>query len=164
VLDDGRLTDGQGRTVDFRNTLLILTSNLGTGSLTSDLPEEMRRDAVMGAVRDHFKPEFLNRLDDIVIFESLTTEDLTRIVDIQLAALSERLANRRLTLEVTEAAREWLAINGFDPLYGARPLRRLVQTAIGDTLAKALLAGEIRDGQTVTVDALEDRSGLTLGS
>jgi ATP-dependent Clp protease ATP-binding subunit ClpB len=164
VLDDGRLTDGQGRTVDFRNTLLILTSNLGTSSITSDLPDEMRRDAVMGAVRVHFKPEFLNRLDDIVVFESLTTDDLTRIVDIQLAALSARLATRRLTLDVSAAAREWLAINGFDPLYGARPLRRLVQSAIGDTLAKALLGGEVRDGQTVKVDALEDRSGLTVGA
>jgi ATP-dependent Clp protease ATP-binding subunit ClpB len=163
VLDDGRLTDGQGRTVDFRNTLLILTSNLGTSALVTDLPEQLKRDAVMGAVRDHFKPEFLNRLDDIVIFESLTTEDLTRIVDIQLGALAARLATRRLTLDVTAAAREWLALNGFDPLYGARPLRRLVQTSIGDTLAKALLAGEVRDGQTVTVDALPDRSGLAVG-
>jgi ATP-dependent Clp protease ATP-binding subunit ClpB len=117
----------------------------------------------MGAVRDHFKPEFLNRLDDIVIFEALTTEDLTQIVDIQLAALSQRLAARRLTIEVTDAAREWLALNGFDPLYGARPLRRLVQTSIGDALAKALLSGEVRDGQTVKVDALPDRSGLSLG-
>ena len=107
----------------------------------------------MGAVREHFKPEFLNRLDDIVVFDSLSTEDLTQIVDIQLDALSKRLASRRLTLEVTDAAREWLALNGFDPLYGARPLRRLVQSAIGDALAKALLAGEIRDGQTVRVDA-----------
>jgi ATP-dependent Clp protease ATP-binding subunit ClpB len=163
VLDDGRLTDGQGRTVDFRNTLLVLTSNLGSGSLISDLPDELKRDAVMGAVRDHFKPEFLNRLDDIVVFESLTTEDLTKIVDIQLAALAERLATRRLTLEVTDAAREWLAMNGFDPLYGARPLRRLVQTSIGDTLAKALLSGEVRDGQTVKVDALPDLSGLVVG-
>jgi ATP-dependent Clp protease ATP-binding subunit ClpB len=164
VLDDGRLTDGQGRTVDFRNTILVLTSNLGSASLMTDLPDELKRDAVMGIVRDHFKPEFLNRLDDIVVFESLTTEDLTKIVDIQLAALSTRLATRRLTLEVTPAAREWLALNGFDPLYGARPLRRLVQTAIGDTLAKALLNGEVRDGQTVKVDALPDRSGLTVGS
>jgi ATP-dependent Clp protease ATP-binding subunit ClpB len=164
VLDDGRLTDGQGRTVDFRNTLLILTSNLGSISLVSDLPDELKRDAVLGAVREHFKPEFLNRLDDIVVFESLTTEDLTRIVDIQLDALSARLASRRLTLDVTEAAREWLALNGFDPLYGARPLRRLVQTSIGDALAKALLSGEVRDGQTVEVDALEDRSGLRIGS
>jgi ATP-dependent Clp protease ATP-binding subunit ClpB len=163
VLDDGRLTDGQGRTVDFRNALLILTSNLGSGSLMGDLPEDLKRDAVMGAVREHFKPEFLNRLDDIVVFDSLSTEDLTRIVDIQLDALSNRLASRRLTLEVTDAAREWLALNGFDPLYGARPLRRLVQSAIGDALAKALLNGEVRDGQTVEVDAEADRSGLALG-
>ncbi len=162
VLDDGRLTDGQGRTVDFRNTLLILTSNLGSAALVMDLPDEAKREAVLATVRDHFKPEFLNRLDDIVVFDALTTDDLTRIVDIQLAALSERLAARRLALEVTDAAREWLAINGFDPLYGARPLRRLVQTSIGDALARALLAGEIRDGQTVRVDALDDRSGLAL--
>jgi ATP-dependent Clp protease ATP-binding subunit ClpB len=164
VLDDGRLTDGQGRTVDFRNTLLILTSNLGSIALIGDLPDELKRDAVMGAVRDHFKPEFLNRLDDIVVFDSLSTEDLTHIVDIQLAALSARLAARRLTLDVTDAAREWLAMNGFDPLYGARPLRRLVQTAIGDTLAKELLNGEVRDGQTVKVDASPDRSGLFVGA
>jgi len=130
----------------------------------TDLPDELKRDAVMGIVRDHFKPEFLNRLDDIVVFESLTTEDLTKIVDIQLGALQQRLATRRLTLEVTDAAREWLALNGFDPLYGARPLRRLVQTSIGDALAKALLAGQVRDGQTVRVDAAEDRSGLSLGT
>jgi ATP-dependent Clp protease ATP-binding subunit ClpB len=164
VLDDGRLTDGQGRTVDFRNTLLILTSNLGSTALIGDLPDELKRDAVMGAVRDHFKPEFLNRLDDIVVFDALTTEDLTKIVDIQLGALSARLAGRRLSLDVTDAAREWLALNGFDPLYGARPLRRLVQTAIGDTLAKELLNGEVRDGQTVRVDALPDRSGLVVGA
>jgi len=162
VLDDGRLTDGQGRTVDFRNVLLVLTSNLGSHALVSDLPEQLKRDAVMAVVREHFKPEFLNRLDDIVVFESLNTEDLTRIVDIQVAALAVRLQARRLTLEVTDAAREWLALNGFDPLYGARPLRRLVQTAIGDALARSLLAGEIRDGQTVLVDALEDRSGLSV--
>ncbi len=164
VLDDGRLTDGQGRTVDFRNTLLVLTSNLGSAALMTDLPDEAKRDAVLAFVREHFKPEFLNRLDDIVVFESLTTEDLTRIVDIQVDALAARLATRRLTLDVTDAAREWLAINGFDPLYGARPLRRLVQTAIGDTLAKALLSGEVRDGQTVKVDALDDRSGLRVGA
>jgi ATP-dependent Clp protease ATP-binding subunit ClpB len=126
------------------------------------LSDELKRDAVMGAVRGHFKPEFLNRLDDIVIFDSLSTEDLTKIVDIQVQALSARLAARRLTLEVSAAAREWLAINGFDPLYGARPLRRLVQTSIGDALARELLAGQIRDGQTVLVDALDDRSGLTV--
>jgi len=162
VLDDGRLTDGQGRTVDFRNVILVLTSNLGSQALVSGLPDELKHDAVMGIVREHFKPEFLNRLDDIVVFDSLTTEDLTKIVDIQVAALAKRLAARRLSLEVSDAAREWLALNGFDPLYGARPLRRLVQSAIGDALAHSLLAGEIRDGQAVLVDALEDRSGLTV--
>ncbi|HZZ97939.1 MAG TPA: AAA family ATPase, partial [Jatrophihabitantaceae bacterium] len=165
VLDDGRLTDGQGRTVDFRNTILVLTSNLGSAALVGDvLTDELKRDAVLAAVRDHFKPEFLNRLDDIVVFDTLSTEDLTQIVDIQLGALGTRLAARRLTLQVTDAAREWLALNGYDPLYGARPLRRLVQTSIGDTLARSLLAGDIRDGQTVTVDALEDRSGLQVSA
>jgi ATP-dependent Clp protease ATP-binding subunit ClpB len=163
VLDDGRLTDGQGRTVDFRNTILVLTSNLGSSALVGDaFTDELKRDAVLAAVREHFKPEFLNRLDDIVVFDSLSTEDLGRIVDIQVGALAARLAARRLTLDVTAAAREWLALNGYDPLYGARPLRRLVQTAIGDNLAKELLAGEIRDGQTVVVDAKQDRSGLTV--
>ncbi len=162
VLDDGRLTDGQGRTVDFRNTILVLTSNLGSQVLVADLPDELKRDEVMAVVRGHFKPEFLNRLDDIVVFDALTTEDLTRIVDIQVATLATRLGARRLTLEVTDAAREWLAINGFDPLYGARPLRRLVQTSIGDQLARELLAGEVRDGQSVVVDARDDRSGLTV--
>jgi ATP-dependent Clp protease ATP-binding subunit ClpB len=165
VLDDGRLTDGQGRTVDFRNTILVLTSNLGSSIIAGEvLSDELKRDTVMAAVREHFKPEFLNRLDDIVIFESLTTEDLTRIVDIQLAALERRLVERRLTLDVTEGAREWLALNGFDPLYGARPLRRLVQTSIGDALARKIIAGEIRDGETVRVDALEDRSGLAVSA
>ncbi len=160
VLDDGRLTDGQGRTVDFRNAILIMTSNLGSQALVSGLPDAAKKDAVLQVVRDHFKPEFLNRLDDIVVFESLGTEELTRIVDIQITQLARRLESRRLTLDVTPGAKEWLALNGFDPLYGARPLRRLVQTAIGDALAKALLRGEIRDGQTVVVDVREDRSGL----
>jgi ATP-dependent Clp protease ATP-binding subunit ClpB len=159
VLDDGRLTDGQGRTVDFRNTILVLTSNLGSQALLGDLTGTERRDAVMAAVRTHFKPEFLNRLDDIVVFQSLSTDELTSIVDIQLDALSRRLAGRRLTLKVSDGAREWLAMNGFDPLYGARPLRRLVQTAIGDQLAKALLAGEITDGDTVRVDLSGDPLG-----
>ena len=163
VLDDGRLTDGQGRTVDFRNVILVLTSNLGSQVLISDLPEELKRDSVIEVVRGHFKPEFLNRLDDIVVFDSLTTEDLAKIVDIQVNSLAERLAGRRLTLQVTAAAREWLALNGFDPLYGARPLRRLVQTSIGDALAKELLAGQVRDGQKVLVDVREDRSGLDVG-
>ena len=163
VLDDGRLTDGQGRTVDFRNVILILTSNLGSQILVSDLPEESKKDAVLELVRGHFKPEFLNRLDDIVVFDPLTTEELAGIVDVQLAALQQRLAGRRLTLEVSEAAREWLALNGFDPLYGARPLRRLVQTAIGDRLARALIAGEISDGQTVPIDVSADKTELLVG-
>jgi ATP-dependent Clp protease ATP-binding subunit ClpB len=164
VLDDGRLTDGQGRTVDFRNVILVLTSNLGSQVLVGELPEDVKRETVMNVVREHFKPEFLNRLDDIVVFDSLTTEELTKIVDIQVAALARRLGSRRLTLDVTEGAREWLAINGFDPVYGARPLRRLVQTAIGDALARKLLAGEIRDGQTVRVDMLDDRSALAVSA
>ncbi len=157
VLDDGRLTDGQGRTVDFRNTILVLTSNLGsTGGQILD--DTARKDVVMAAVQRHFKPEFLNRLDDIVVFHALSTEELTRIVDIQLDVLRRRLAKRRLTLDVSDAAREWLALNGFDPMYGARPLRRLVQSAIGDQLAKELLAGDVREGDTVRVD-LDPRAG-----
>jgi ATP-dependent Clp protease ATP-binding subunit ClpB len=169
VLDDGRLTDGQGRTVDFRNTILVLTSNLGSQILVEGnggLDDKARKEAVLRAVRGHFKPEFLNRLDDIVVFQALSTEELTHIVDIQLGLLGRRLAARRLTLDVSPAAREWLAINGFDPLYGARPLRRLVQSAIGDALAKALLAGEITDGDTVRVDlagSMLDGSGSTAG-
>jgi ATP-dependent Clp protease ATP-binding subunit ClpB len=160
VLDDGRLTDGQGRTVDFRNTILILTSNLGSQIIADQsIPEERRRQAVLDVVRAHFKPEFLNRLDDVVVFRALGTEELTGIVDIQISLLAHRLAARRLTLTVTDAAREWLAINGFDPVYGARPLRRLVQSAIGDQLARALLAGEIRDGDTVVVDVGDEFAG-----
>ena len=153
VLDDGRLTDGQGRTVDFRNTILILTSNLGSQALMDPtLTTEQQRNAVMAVVRASFKPEFLNRLDDMVVFESLTLEDLASIVDIQVAALARRLADRRITLEVEPAAREWLADHGFDPLYGARPLRRLIQTSIGDPLARGILSGEFRDGSVVAVD------------
>jgi ATP-dependent Clp protease ATP-binding subunit ClpB len=156
VLDDGRLTDGQGRTVDFRNTILVLTSNLGSQAIADEeMDERQRRDSVLALVQRHFKPEFLNRLDDIVVFHSLGTEQLTSIVDIQIDRLAKRLAARRLTLDVTPGAREWLALNGFDPVYGARPLRRLVQSAIGDQLAKQLLAGEIRDGDTVRVDISE---------
>ncbi|MGW4482413.1 ATP-dependent chaperone ClpB [Amycolatopsis sp. NPDC004368] len=165
VLDDGRLTDGQGRTVDFRNTILILTSNLGSQAIADpSLDEAQRRDAVLEVVQRQFKPEFLNRLDDIVVFHALGTEQLTSIVDIQVARLSARLAQRRLHLEVTDGAREWLALNGFDPIYGARPLRRLVQSAIGDQLAKKLLSGDIRDGDTVRVDipALEAGDTLTV--
>ncbi|WP_027342919.1 ATP-dependent chaperone ClpB [Hamadaea tsunoensis] len=161
VLDDGRLTDGQGRTVDFRNTILILTSNLGS-QLISDptLGEEQRRDAVMATVRTHFKPEFLNRLDDIVVFHALSQNDLAYIVGIQIERLRRRLADRRLTLDVSEEALAWLAGHGYDPIYGARPLRRLVQSSIGDQLARRLLAGEVRDGDTVHVDREGD--GLAL--
>jgi ATP-dependent Clp protease ATP-binding subunit ClpB len=153
VLDDGRLTDGQGRTVDFRNTILVLTSNLGS-SYTTDplLTPDQRRDKVMDVVRQTFKPEFVNRLDDVVVFDALGSAELTRIVDLQIASLAKRLLDRRLTLTVTAAAKEWLSLTGYDPVYGARPLRRLVQKAIGDRLAKALLAGEIRDGDEVVID------------
>jgi ATP-dependent Clp protease ATP-binding subunit ClpB len=163
VLDDGRLTDGQGRTVDFRNAILVLTSNLGS-SVISDftLSEEERREEVMATVRSHFKPEFLNRLDDIVVFHALTAQDLAAIVDIQLSRLRNRLADRRLTLEVTDSALHWLGERGYDPIYGARPLRRLVQSAIGDSLAKALLAGEIVDGDTVIVDLSDGKDGLSV--
>jgi ATP-dependent Clp protease ATP-binding subunit ClpB len=161
VLDDGRLTDGQGRTVDFRNTLLILTSNLGSAYLVDpSLSPDVRKESVMGAVRGHFKPEFLNRLDEIVIFDALTKDDLAHIVDLQLALLEKRLAVRRITITVTEDARAWLADTGYDPAYGARPLRRLIQTAIGDPLAKLLIAGEVVDGGQVSVDRGPD--GLTL--
>jgi ATP-dependent Clp protease ATP-binding subunit ClpB len=164
VLDDGRLTDGQGRTVDFRNTILVMTSNLGSTAIADPgLSERQRYDAVMAVVRQHFKPEFLNRLDDVVVFHGLSTEELTLIVDIQVRRLATRLAARRLTLDVTDAAKEWLAMNGFDPVYGARPLRRLVQSAIGDQLARELLAGEIRDGDTVRVDLDPTAEGGTGG-
>jgi ATP-dependent Clp protease ATP-binding subunit ClpB len=165
VLDDGRLTDGQGRTVDFRNAILILTSNLGSAFI-SDLTfsPEIRRESVMAAVRDAFKPEFLNRLDDVLVFESLDKSALVTIVDLQLQRLAKRLADRRLTLTVTDAAKSWLADRGFDPVYGARPLRRLVQTAVGDQLARSLLAGEIRDGDEVVVDLDLDGTELSVAS
>ncbi len=147
VLDDGRLTDGQGRTVDFRNTLLILTSNLGSAYLVDPtLETDEKRESVLAIVRASFKPEFLNRLDEIVIFDALSKDDLAHIVDLQLGLLEKRLAARRIDIEVTDAAREWLADTGYDPAYGARPLRRLIQTAIGDPLARLLLAGEVVDG------------------
>jgi ATP-dependent Clp protease ATP-binding subunit ClpB len=163
VLDDGRLTDGQGRTVDFRNTILIMTSNLGSQFLVDPaLDNGARRDAVLSAVRANFKPEFLNRLDDVIIFDALSTEELTKIVDLQIDRLARRLADRRLTLTVTDAAREWLALTGYDPAYGARPLRRLVQSSIGDQLARELLGGEIRDGDEVVVDVDEAADTLTV--
>jgi ATP-dependent Clp protease ATP-binding subunit ClpB len=163
VLDDGRLTDGHGRTVDFRNTILILTSNLGSQFLVdASLTEDDKRDAVMAAVRAAFKPEFLNRLDEIVLFDPLGSEELGHIVGLQIDALAQRLAQRRIQVEVSDAAKEWLAMTGFDPAYGARPLRRLVQSAIGDTLSRALLAGEVADGDTVLVDLDDANDRLTV--
>ena len=153
VLDDGRLTDGQGRTVDFKNTILIMTSNLGSQFLVNeDMDADAKKKAVMDAVHMNFKPEFLNRLDDIVMFHPLTREELGGIVDIQMAGVAQRLTDRRITLDVTDSAREWLANTGYDPAYGARPLRRLVQTEVGDQLARMLLAGKVHDGDTVLVD------------
>ncbi|GGD08203.1 ATP-dependent chaperone ClpB [Nocardioides daphniae] len=162
VLDDGRLTDGQGRTVDFRNTILILTSNLGSQFLVDPLLDaEVKKEQVMGVVRASFKPEFLNRLDEIVTFSALSQDELTHIVDLQLALLEKRLAVRRITIDVTDEARSWLASTGYDPAYGARPLRRLIQTAIGDPLARMLIAGEVADGGRVTVARGDDGLELT---
>ncbi|MDX2825728.1 ATP-dependent chaperone ClpB [Streptomyces ipomoeae] len=162
VLDDGRLTDGQGRTVDFRNTILILTSNLGSQFLVEPTTsEDVKRQQVLEVVRASFKPEFLNRLDDLVVFSALSKAELERIAGLQIDRLAKRLAERRLTLEVTPEALAWLADEGNDPAYGARPLRRLVQTAIGDRLAKEILAGEVKDGDTVRVDAFGE--GLIVG-
>jgi ATP-dependent Clp protease ATP-binding subunit ClpB len=164
VLDDGRLTDGQGRTVDFRNTILVLTSNLGSQFIADPTfgDETAKREAVLAAVRSAFKPEFLNRLDDVIVFDALSNTELAQIVDLQIERLAERLAGRRLTLTVTPAAREWLAMTGFDPVYGARPLRRLVQSAVGDQLARALLSAEIVDGDEVRVDVDANRDALTV--
>ena len=153
VLDDGRLTDGQGRTVDFKNTILIMTSNLGSQFLVNQgMDADAKKKAVMDAVHMNFKPEFLNRLDEIVMFHPLTREELGGIVNIQVAQVASRLTDRRIKLDVTDAAREWLANTGYDPAYGARPLRRLVQTEVGDQLARMLLAGKVHDGDTVLVD------------
>lgn len=153
VLDDGRLTDGQGRTVDFRNTILILTSNLGSQFLMDPAtPAEQKKQQVLDVVRSSFKPEFLNRLDDLVVFSALSGDELAHIAELQIGRLAKRLADRRLTLDVTPEALAWLAVKGNDPAYGARPLRRLIQTAIGDRLAKEILSGEVRDGDTVRVD------------
>ncbi|MCH8611838.1 ATP-dependent chaperone ClpB [Arsenicicoccus dermatophilus] len=163
VLDDGRLTDGQGRTVDFRNVILVMTSNLGSQFLVDPTMEETaKREAVMTTVRSAFKPEFLNRLDETVVFEPLSTDELGHIVGLQVDEMGRRLADRRIRLEVTPAAREWLSLTGYDPAYGARPLRRLVQREIGDRLATALLSGRVRDGQTVVVDRDDDADALTL--
>ncbi|MGW3332198.1 ATP-dependent chaperone ClpB [Streptomyces rubiginosohelvolus] len=162
VLDDGRLTDGQGRTVDFRNTILILTSNLGSQFLMDPLVKpEVKKQQVLDVVRASFKPEFINRLDDLVVFSALSGDELAHIAGLQIDRLAARLAERRLTLDVTPEALAWLAQEGNDPAYGARPLRRLIQTAIGDRLAREILSGEVRDGDTVRVDRAED--GLTVG-
>lgn len=165
VLDDGRLTDGQGRTVDFRNVILILTSNLGSQFLVDqELDDDAKKQAVMNIVNTSFKPEFLNRLDDIIMFDPLSVQELSRIVDLQIASMAKRLEPRRITLNVSPAASEWLGLNGYDPAFGARPLRRLVQTEVGDRLAKGILAGTIHDGDTVRVDVNPDVTvdGLSL--
>jgi ATP-dependent Clp protease ATP-binding subunit ClpB len=163
VLDDGRLTDGQGRTVDFRNVILILTSNMGSQFLIdTDMPYEERKDKVLEVVRMQFRPEFLNRLDGMVMFEPLDREELSRIAGIQIEQLQHRLADRRIVIEMTDEAKQWLVNKGFDPVYGARPLRRLVQTAVGDKLAKAILAGEVHDGSTVLIGTEADGADLTL--
>ena len=163
VLDDGRLTDGQGRTVDFRNVILILTSNLGSQFLIDpELTEEQKRSGVLEIVRSHFKPEFLNRLDDIVVFSALSREELGAIVEINIDRLLKRLESKRIQLAITPAARSWLASEGWDPIYGARPLRRLMQQQIDDQLANLVLAGSIHDGEVVKVDLNPEKNGLTL--
>jgi len=165
VLDDGRLTDGQGRTVDFRNVILIMTSNLGSSYLVDlTVPYEQRREQVLAVVREHFRPEFLNRLDGIVTFEPLDREQLAAIALMQVDLLQKRLNDRRITLELSDSALAWLTNMGFDPIYGARPLRRLVQTAVGDKLARGILAGEIHDGDHVKVETVESGQELTLTS
>jgi len=162
VLDDGRLTDGQGRTVDFRNTILILTSNLGSQFLVDqNLDWEQKTQAVNELVRQAFKPEFVNRLDDIVIFSPLSEDDLGQIVSLYIDRLEKRLGERRLQLAVTPNARAWLAERGYDPIYGARPLRRLMQHEIDDKLARALLNGDIQDGDTVMVDLTGDELSVS---
>jgi ATP-dependent Clp protease ATP-binding subunit ClpB len=163
VLDDGRLTDGQGRTVDFRNVILILTSNLGSQFLIDpELDDAQKKEAVLGMVRAHFKPEFLNRLDDIVVFSALDKSELGQIVELNIDRLSSRLGEKRLQLAVTPAARSWLADTGFDPIYGARPLRRLMQQQIDDQLANLILAGEISDGSMVLVDYQPGETNLSV--
>jgi ATP-dependent Clp protease ATP-binding subunit ClpB len=163
VLDDGRLTDGQGRTVDFRNTIIVMTSNLGSQAFgESWLNPEQQREKVLEEVRAHFRPEFVNRVDDIIVFQPLTRADIARIVDIQVGGLASRLRERKLSIRLTDAAREYLANKGYDPTYGARPLKRLIQHEIQDPLAKELLSGNIREGDSVTVDT--DGGALVLGT
>jgi ATP-dependent Clp protease ATP-binding subunit ClpB len=163
VLDDGRLTDGQGRTVDFRNTILILTSNMGSQFLIDQSePYDVRKEQVMAVVRQHFRPEFLNRLDALVMFNPLDKAELERIARLQVEQLQKRLDDRRITLDITDEALQWLVNKGYEPAYGARPLRRLVQTAIGDPLAKEILAGDVRDGDTVVIGTVPDGAHLTV--
>jgi ATP-dependent Clp protease ATP-binding subunit ClpB len=160
VLDDGRLTDGQGRTVDFRNTLIVLTSNIGSrflGELGENEDVDSVRGPVMDEVRAHFRPEFLNRLDDIIIFHRLKRRDMAAIVDIQLGRLSKLLEDRKIVLNLDESARAWLAEKGYDPVYGARPLRRVIQREVQDPLADKMLAGEIPDGSVVKITGGTDK-------
>jgi ATP-dependent Clp protease ATP-binding subunit ClpB len=165
VLDDGRLTDSQGRTVDFRNVILILTSNLGSQFLIDqDVPFSERKAAVMEVVRQKFRPEFLNRLDAMVTFDPLDKEELRRITEIHIKQLQERLSERRITLELEAMALTWLVDRGFDPVYGARPLRRLIHTAVGDKLAMALLGGELTDGDTCVIAVADDGESLKIRS
>ena len=163
VLDDGRLTDGQGRTVDFRNSIMILTSNMGSQFLVdTDVPFDERKDQVLGVVRQQFRPEFVNRLDAMIMFNPLDRAELMRIARIQIEQLQRRLDERRISIELTEDAQQWLVNTGFDPIYGARPLRRLVQTAVGDKLAVAILSGDVKDGDSMTVGVDPDGAGLIL--
>jgi ATP-dependent Clp protease ATP-binding subunit ClpB len=156
VMEDGRMTDGQGRTVDFRNTILIMTSNIGSGWILSENDEERMSEKVMEAVRATFKPEFLNRLDEIVVFHRLTEEQIAQIVDFQLRGLRNRLADRRIELEVTDAAKAYLAHRGYDPAFGARPLRRLINKELADQISLSLLQGGYSEGDTIQVDAAPD--------
>jgi ATP-dependent Clp protease ATP-binding subunit ClpB len=165
VLDDGRLTDGQGRTVDFRNVILVLTSNMGSQYLVDlTVPFDERKQQVLAIVRQQFRPEFLNRLDAMVMFEPLDHEQLSKVASIQMAQLQARLDDRRISIELTDEAMQWLVNRGFDPIYGARPLRRLVQTAVGDKLARGILSGDIRDGDSVLVSTIPDGTGLVVAT
>jgi ATP-dependent Clp protease ATP-binding subunit ClpB len=164
LLDDGRLTDGQGRTVDFTNSVLIMTSNLGSEFIQPDLPDEVVEERVMRAVQAHFRPEFLNRVDDVIVFSRLTREQIRQIVDIQLELLKRRLADRRITLELTDQAKDHLATEGYDPVYGARPLKRMIQRLVADPLALKLLAGEFGDGDTVVVDLTGGELSFSAGT
>jgi ATP-dependent Clp protease ATP-binding subunit ClpB len=163
VLDDGRLTDGQGRTADFTNTVLIMTSNLGSEFIDPDLPEETVEERVLGVVRSHFRPEFLNRIDDVIVFHRLSKEDLRTIVDIQFAQMHRRLADRRIDLELSDEAAEWLTEHGYDPSFGARPLKRLLQTAVADPLALQVLDGTFHEGNRVLVVVDGDHLGFEKG-